>query len=150
MDKDTQATRASPDATTVQIVTGPTLPAPALEMIGKTEGAPAIDAAPEAAPSIDGRPDLERLAERVGWLEYDVALLANGPAEPPEQEAQQATAQEIPAPVAFLFATSTATLSMSKEAVIALVVLVIALAVIGGGVYLYCRSGGHAGAPASA
>ncbi|HLW01869.1 MAG TPA: hypothetical protein VKT82_24660 [Ktedonobacterales bacterium] len=156
MDKDTQATRAAPDATTLRIVTGPTLQAPELEMIGAIEPALEQPPAQEGAPAIDGRPapDIADLAARLERLGYRHDLLENGflqQPRQPQQEAQQAKEQELPTPAAFLFATSTATLSLSKEAWIWLVVLIIALAVIGGGLYIYCRSGGFKGsAPASA
>lgn len=154
--KDSEATRASPDATTVRIVTGPTLPAPELEMIGVTEVAPMPEAAseppaPEAVPAVEA-PPAPAFAPLLETPEQQAAYwqgVANAACQP-QQEAPQAKEKEIPAPAALLFATSTATLSLSKDAIIALVLLVIALAVIGGGVYLYCRPGGHAGGPAMA
>ena len=158
--KDSEATRASPDATTVQIVTGPTLRAPELEMIGITEASPMPEAAPEppapeavlsveAPPAPAFAPLLETPEQQAAYWQ-GIANAACQPQQKAQQESQQAKEKEIPTPAAFLFATSTATLSLSKDAIIALVLLFIALAVIGGGVYLCCHSGGHAGGPATA
>lgn len=158
--KDSEVTRASPEATTLRIVTGPTLRAPELEMIGQTEAA--LAPAPEAAPASEAIP-VQSSPEAEPAIEAPPAPPFAPLLDTPEQQAAywQSIAQAAHQPeqgvpalntagAGLLFATSTGgtTLFISKEAMILLVVLVAGVIVVSV-LCVYGRAGGT-GAPASA
>ena len=142
--KDSEATRASPDATTVRIVTGPTLRAPELEMIGAEEPALEPPPAPAAPKETQPAPDAD-LAEQIKRLGYRYGMLENAffyPPPQPQQEAKQT--EEIPpaaplgvAGAGILFNTNSSSLFISKDVAIALVLLALAAVIAVGVIWAY-------------